>query len=106
MIKDWANAGFEATNLFTAFSKISEENGEKCVTIESLQSKRGTVNKKVNLSANGECINNHLGDCRFNQDGQCTLTTNDLSDVLDSLVAKNVFRPIDGENYKYNSLIK
>ena len=83
-----------------ALVKLDEYHAEKCVVMEILRDNKRTGNVNMFSDNNGECVNNNLN-CMYNDKGKCTINSEQLLKVLDSLDKKNVVRK-DGINYLYN----
>jgi len=82
-----------------AIVKLDVQNGEKCIIIEILKKKLKTTDKMLLVHYNSECVNNDIR-CRYNKDGKCTITVDQVSMVLESLNKKNVLEK-KGDSYKY-----
>lgn len=80
-------------------TKIDERKGEKCIVFEVMKS--GKQNFNINKFDNkGECINNQFEHCKYRDSDLCNICKKDISEILDSLVERNVITK-KMDNYKY-----
>lgn len=78
-------------------TRFDEENGEKCIIIESLKNKTGSLNILQNY--NGECSNKQLK-CKFRKNNQCCCTKEDVNKIYETLIEYNMFKK-EGDKYIY-----
>lgn len=83
-----------------AIVRVDVSEGEKCLILEAMQSKNRVINEDVFSVCNFECVHNDLN-CKYQDDDKCTISKEDIKDVLDGLCDKNIFKKI-GNLYKYN----
>lgn len=95
-------SGFLAVSGFNnkAFTKLNENNGEKCLLIEICSKS----NHKINISyfdniCEKECVNNNLI-CRYRTDEKCLMKIQEVLQKCDDLVERNVLKK-EGDIYSY-----
>lgn len=92
-----AATGFNVNSIV----KLNEEIGEKCLLLEIYRKQRHEAKLDIFDQICGkECINNHMN-CKYRDQGICTIPKEKIRDVLERMVNKNVFSK-NGELYKYN----
>lgn len=98
--------GFASTTLAIlgfnnqAIARVDVSEGEKCLILETIQSKNRVINEDVFSICNYECVHNDL-DCKYQNGDKCTINKENIKEILDRLCDKNIFKKIRGF-YKYN----
>lgn len=83
-----------------AIVKIDVDEGEKCLILEAMQSENRIIDEDVFSMCNFECVHNDLN-CKYQKEDRCTIRKDNITEILDGLCEKNVFKKI-GKLYKYN----
>lgn len=83
----------------TAFTRLNEELGEKCIVRETLTRDPKIGSAHILDSLQGECCNNDLL-CKFRHDGKCHCSKEDILNIYERLADRNMFKRI-GDYYKY-----
>lgn len=92
-----AATGFNVNSIV----KLNEEIGEKCILLEIYMQQHHEAKLDIFDQICGkECINNHMN-CRYRDQGVCTISKENVRDALERMVNKNVFSK-NRELYKYN----
>lgn len=92
-----AATGFNANSIV----KLNEEIGEKCVLLEIFRKQYHEAKLDIfNSICNKECVNNHMN-CKYRNQGICTISKEQVKDILEQMVNKNIFNK-KGDIYKYN----
>lgn len=82
-----------------AIVRIDVSEGEKCLILEAMQSENRVINEDI-FSIYDECRHSNL-DCKYQDGDNCTISKENIKDILDRLCDKNIFKKI-GKFYKYN----
>lgn len=83
-----------------AIVRVDASEGEKCLILEAIQSKNRVINEDIFSICNCECVHNDL-DCKYQDGDKCTISKENIKEILDGLCDKNIFKKIKGF-YKYN----
>ncbi len=75
-------------------------NGEKCLVINALLNKNHHLLLEDFSQYKAQCVNNHIK-CKYQNNGSCSISSDDLVKLFMTLCDKNVFTQI-GDHYKYN----
>lgn len=79
--------GIEAEGAYLA--KLDSILGESCVMLEAVRKKGEGIDKNLFKTNRGECVNSYLR-CKFNMDGNCMCTANDVEDICERLEDKKM----------------
>ncbi len=73
---------------------VSENDGSKCLVREAANSdKRTLCSESILCNTKNECVNNDLS-CKYKQAGICNINKEDIVEIIDKLVKKNVFEKV------------
>jgi|GEM_PF-5102047 len=73
---------------FRAFARVPDSSGERCVLIETHRKKEGALNIFDDIIGH-ECVHNNLN-CKYKDNGICTISKLDVEKLFDTLVNKNI----------------
>lgn len=83
-----------------AIFKVSAREAEKCMIMEAIHNRNHIIDENIIDLIGKECVHNDF-DCKYREDGKCTITKTAVKEILDRLADKNVFTRVHGL-YKYN----
>lgn len=85
----------------TAFARIIESNGEKCILKETLTAQQRIGTPDILKKYNQQCCY-PTSACKFRDDEKCKCTEDDIVSIYDELCKKNVFKKsTEGQSYLY-----
>lgn len=84
----------------TAFARIEETDGEKCILKETLSEKQRAGKADILKKYEGKCCY-PVSDCKFRSNEACRCAGNDITAIYEKLCEKNIFRrnPADQRYY-------
>lgn len=85
----------------TAFARIEETNGEKCILKETLSEKQKVGSADILKKHKGQCCY-PISNCKYRNDEECKCAEDDIIAIYEKLCEKNVFkRNIADQRYYY-----
>lgn len=88
-------------NSSTAFVRIEETNGEKCILKETLSEKQKIGSANILKKYKGHCCY-PVSNCKYRNNEECKCMENDIIYIYEKLCEKNIFkRNYADQNYYY-----
>lgn len=84
----------------TAFARIEEKSGEKCILKEILTRKQKMGNLQILEHNNGKCCN-PFSCCKYRKGEECSCTGDDIILIYEKLSEKNVLKKSEEHVYFY-----